>query len=119
MMAQGIFRFSLIFSWSVLECVEYATLRPSIRNVDSVLEQVVSVILICRFTLELRRMNAHPHGTGEPSTLDSLEFVNESLHDSVIEQFGDCAPWRYSQTDSESIPFEEDGFEMNIIQRRN
>ena len=50
----------------------------------------LSVILICYFFLDIRQRNDHLNGTSQPSLqIGSFHAVVKSIHNAVIEEFGD------------------------------
>ena len=68
-------------------------------------EHSLSVILICRFHLDLQRTHAHPNSSDSrtiPSiSLGSFRAAVRSIHDAVLEEFGDPIPGR-NQSGNES-----------------
>ncbi|KAF8572533.1 hypothetical protein K439DRAFT_1625716, partial [Ramaria rubella] len=53
----------------------------------------LSVILICRFHLELQQRNDHPNGsnTSHSLPLGSFHAVKERIHRAVVDEFGDLS----------------------------
>ena len=52
----------------------------------------LSVIIVCRFLLEIRQQNAHPNGTSQThqaSPINSFHAVAQHVGNSVVEEFGD------------------------------
>ena len=61
-------------------------------------EHSLSVVLICRFHLDLQRTHAHPNSSSSrniPSiSLGSFRAAVQSIHDAVLAEFGDPIPER-------------------------
>jgi len=50
----------------------------------------LSIILICRFFLDIRQRNDHPNGTSQSSQpVGSFHAVAQRIHTAVVEEFGD------------------------------
>lgn len=72
---QGILRFIIIFVWGLEIIIVKQLVRPTIGGVDVFLEAAVSVILICRFHLDLSARNLHSEQeTTEPAPASTLSF---------------------------------------------
>jgi len=92
LLQQGIFRFILMFSWLMAATVEFPLTRTSLTNVDSPLENSISVILVCRFFLQLRKANRKQSGLTsftECRNLSSFRAVVGTLGQMVIHDMGD------------------------------
>ncbi|KIJ49105.1 hypothetical protein M422DRAFT_246915 [Sphaerobolus stellatus SS14] len=87
---QGVIRFIIIALWEIEASITQKVLAQSIGGFDIGLEAVVSVILICRFMLQLRKFNSRVQ------TLPSLHVVSNSgirgqlhqVHQTIIGEFG-------------------------------
>ena len=68
-------------------------------------EQSLSVILICRFHIDLQRAHVHPNASNSRSvssiSLGSFRVAIQSIHDAVMAEFGDPIP-RRDQSEGES-----------------
>ena len=68
-------------------------------------EHSLSVILICRFHLDLQRAHAHLNssnsGSAPSTSLGSFRAAVQSIHDAILAEFGDPIPGR-DQSGSES-----------------
>ena len=67
-------------------------------TVIKLIDHSLSIILICRFHLDLQMIHAHPNYSdsgGIPSiSLESFRAATQSLHDTVLAVFGDPIPKR-------------------------
>jgi len=73
----------------------------------------LSVIIVCRFLLEIRQQNTHPNGTSQThqaSLKNSFHAVAQHVGNSVAEEFGDSffnESFAISQSHEESMELQE------------
>ncbi|KIJ31847.1 hypothetical protein M422DRAFT_266462 [Sphaerobolus stellatus SS14] len=87
---QGVVRFFIIFIWSLEIGISDKVLNLFLAGLDGGLENVVSVILLCQFILQLRRFNTRVQ------TVPSVHIVStpgirgglQRIHETLIEEFG-------------------------------
>ena len=83
-------------SWAHTEQVSHSLV--GFIRVIQLNEHSISVILICRFHLDLQRTHAHPNSSDSRSvpsiSLGSFRATVQSLHDAVVAEFGDPIPSR-------------------------
>ncbi|KIJ25771.1 hypothetical protein M422DRAFT_273229 [Sphaerobolus stellatus SS14] len=90
---QGIIRFSIIFIWTIV-AVSSQTLDNNLNSVVSPLEQATSVILICRFFLQLSSRGTLQRPQSQSlsrwtSTFHTFHHIADRIGTSVIEDMGD------------------------------
>lgn len=91
---QGIIRFSIIFIWTVVVVVMSETLRASLSSVVQPLGEATSVILICRFFLQLAKRGTFQHPqtpsmNGWTTMYHSFHHVIGDIGASIREDMGD------------------------------
>ncbi|KIJ53569.1 hypothetical protein M422DRAFT_775625 [Sphaerobolus stellatus SS14] len=89
---QDIIRFTILFIWALEVALGEKMFPPSLRGIDSAVQNAVSIILICRFTLELRKF------CRSPQVVPSLNLETpprassggrlQRLRETIIEEFG-------------------------------
>ncbi|KIJ46458.1 hypothetical protein M422DRAFT_250049 [Sphaerobolus stellatus SS14] len=91
LLRQGVLHFSIIGLWNLADILFYRFGRPTLSGVDGALNTAVSTILICRFRLDMLRVNSHPNATRTGHTtrpVSSLLIVLERLEQSILNEFG-------------------------------
>ncbi|KAF8579755.1 hypothetical protein K439DRAFT_1620295 [Ramaria rubella] len=78
---------------NLLSCSAMQGLRPTLQGILGTLQNSLSVILICRFHLDLQQRNEHPNGsiTSHSLPLGSFHAVTERIHRAVVDEFGDLS----------------------------
>ncbi|KAF8574284.1 hypothetical protein K439DRAFT_1624440 [Ramaria rubella] len=68
-------------------------LRPSLQGILNSLQNILSVIIICHFHLDLQQRNDHPNGSTTSHSLPfgSFHAVKERIHRAVVDEFGDLS----------------------------
>ncbi|KIJ40125.1 hypothetical protein M422DRAFT_256949 [Sphaerobolus stellatus SS14] len=90
LLQQGVIRFFIIFTWTLEISISNKVLNPFLAGFDDGLENVISTILVCRFTLQLRRFNTRVqtvpsvHIASTPGIRGRLQRIHQTL----IEEFG-------------------------------
>ncbi|KIJ43681.1 hypothetical protein M422DRAFT_252921 [Sphaerobolus stellatus SS14] len=122
---QGIARFIILFMWSLELAVSQKLFPPFLEGFDIELENVVSVTLVCRFMLELRKWSDNPN----PSTIPSLNIPTDPapassgirgrlqrINETIIEEFGNRGIVNIEETDMghEEIGTTGGGINMEI-----
>jgi len=91
---QGILRFIIIFLWVLETLVNLRVLTPLLSGIDVTLEVSVSVILVCRFLLDLRKFNTSPQSVPSidietiPGPVSGIRGYLKSLNESIIQDLG-------------------------------
>ncbi|KIJ27792.1 hypothetical protein M422DRAFT_270973 [Sphaerobolus stellatus SS14] len=88
---------SIISLWTLEDAVSAKLLPPLLARFDAGLENVISVILVCRFMLELRKWSENPN----PSTIPSFNIATDPtpaptglqgwlqhINQTIIDEFG-------------------------------
>jgi len=95
---QGILRFGFMFSFQLTNMVTTLVLPPNLFGVISPVKESLSVIIVCRFLLDIRERNAHPNmtsGDSIPLASPMTSFVAPAparhLRDTLVEDLGDAA----------------------------
>ncbi|KIJ23705.1 hypothetical protein M422DRAFT_273221 [Sphaerobolus stellatus SS14] len=91
---QGIIRFSIIFIWVIIIIVTSQTLENTLNSVALPLEEATSVILICRFFLQLSSRGTLQRPQSQSlsrwtSTFHTFHHVADRIGVSIIEDMGD------------------------------
>ncbi|KIJ46455.1 hypothetical protein M422DRAFT_250047 [Sphaerobolus stellatus SS14] len=68
-------------------------LRPDLQQIDEVVNRAFSVIIVCRFMLDLLRANSHPNGTltGHSTRMVStgrIAVIFERVEQIILNEFG-------------------------------
>ncbi|KIJ37642.1 hypothetical protein M422DRAFT_259732 [Sphaerobolus stellatus SS14] len=87
---QGVVRFLIILIWNLENSISAKVLTPWLAGFDAGLQNVVSVILLCRFILQLRKFNTRVQ------TVPSVNIAStpgirgrlQCIHETIIEEFG-------------------------------
>ncbi|KIJ27934.1 hypothetical protein M422DRAFT_270871 [Sphaerobolus stellatus SS14] len=107
---QGVVRFYIIFIWSLEITISNKNLNLFLIGFDVGLENIVSVILICRFILQLRRFNTRVqtvpsvHIASTPGIRGRLQHIHETL----IEEFGNSGIEYGLETENDMAELEGD-----------
>jgi hypothetical protein len=52
----------------------------------------LTIILLCRFFLEIRQRSKHPNGTSDtPFTIRSFQAATQYVHNAIVGEFGDLS----------------------------
>ncbi|KAF8574557.1 hypothetical protein K439DRAFT_1624236 [Ramaria rubella] len=130
---QGILRYGFVLTISIADAVTLKALRMSVistifmattlsklanpsRNYQLFPKFVcafLSVIIICRFHLDLQQINDHPNGstTSHSLPLGSFHAVKERIHRAIVDEFGDL-----SFNESFGMEVSQEGIELQTIQ---
>ncbi|KIJ30905.1 hypothetical protein M422DRAFT_267516 [Sphaerobolus stellatus SS14] len=107
---QGIVRFFIISIWSLEDSISYKVLNPFLAGFDVGLENVISVILICQFILQLRKFNTRVqtvlsvHIASTPGIRGRLQRI----HETHIEEFGNSGIEYELETENDMAELEGD-----------
>ncbi|KIJ31931.1 hypothetical protein M422DRAFT_266298 [Sphaerobolus stellatus SS14] len=117
-LCQGIARFIIIFMWTLEIAVSQKLLPLFLVGFDTVLESVVSTILVCRFMLELRKWSDNPN----PSTIPSFNIPTDPapassgirgqlqhINRTIIKEFGNHGIAYHLDLEETDIEHEETG----------
>ncbi|KIJ37655.1 hypothetical protein M422DRAFT_259748 [Sphaerobolus stellatus SS14] len=87
---QGVIRFLIILIWNLEILISAKVLNPWLAGFDSGLEHVVSVILVCRFILQLRKFNTRVQTVPSVNIASSpgIRGRLQRIHETIIEEFG-------------------------------
>ncbi|KIJ54221.1 hypothetical protein M422DRAFT_241473 [Sphaerobolus stellatus SS14] len=97
---QGVLRFLVIFLWSLDLVIMNLTLRESVSNISAALENTVSVIIACRFLLELRaQADSSRNFSKSASTTMSFRAVIGYINSQILQDFRDPESWRGPKRD--------------------
>ncbi|KIJ29573.1 hypothetical protein M422DRAFT_269014 [Sphaerobolus stellatus SS14] len=107
---QGVARFLIIFICTLENSISTKVLSPFLSGFDAGLEDSVSVILICRFILQLRKFNTRVQ------TVPSVHIVStpgirgglQRIHETLIEEFGNSGIEYDLETESDMAELEGD-----------
>ncbi|KAF8579746.1 hypothetical protein K439DRAFT_1620293 [Ramaria rubella] len=90
---QGILRYGFVLTISLAATVTDKGLRPTLQGILGALQNCLSIIIICRFHLDLQQRNNHPNGsnTSHSLPLGSFQAVTERIHRAVVDEFGDLS----------------------------
>ncbi|KAF8511175.1 hypothetical protein JB92DRAFT_2935870 [Gautieria morchelliformis] len=90
---QGLLCYIVIFSCGLANLIAKFTLTSTLPNIVSPIQTSLSVIVLCRFLMDIRYRNDHPNGTTRPSIRTmSFHAVLRRTGDMIIEEFGDGEP---------------------------
>ncbi|KAF8584605.1 hypothetical protein K439DRAFT_1616590 [Ramaria rubella] len=109
----GVLRYGFILTITLADTVTQKALRLSLQGILTPLNNFLSVILICRFHLDLQQRNHHPNGstTSHSHPLRSFHAVTGRIHKAVVDEFGDL-----SFNESFGMEGSQHGIEMEAIQ---
>lgn len=103
---QGIIRFLIVFLWGT-ECYISEIVSP-VGGIDSVFLTAVSVILICRFTLDLRKLNDRyqEHSFSTPSVETHMSFAGRMhrINQSLLDDFGNSGIYPANEYSLHNLP---------------
>ncbi|KIJ56118.1 hypothetical protein M422DRAFT_239326 [Sphaerobolus stellatus SS14] len=87
---QGLIRFLIILFWTIEESVNDKVLPYPLTGIDANIEIAISVILICRFLLELRTFTERAQSVPSVhiATLSGIQGQLSRLNASIIQEFG-------------------------------
>ncbi|KAF8585215.1 hypothetical protein K439DRAFT_1616156 [Ramaria rubella] len=90
---QGILRYGFVLTISLAATVTRKALRSTLQGIVISFQNLLSIIIICRFHLDLQQRNDHPHGsnTSHSLPLGSFHAVTEKIHRAVVDEFGDLS----------------------------
>ncbi|KIJ46459.1 hypothetical protein M422DRAFT_250050 [Sphaerobolus stellatus SS14] len=94
LLRQGVMHFSLIGLWNLVDALSFKFGRPTLSGVDGAFNTAFSVILICRFMLDLRRANSQPNGTFtghttiHPVSSAIIAMILERVDQIILNEFG-------------------------------
>ncbi|KAF8574550.1 hypothetical protein K439DRAFT_1624232 [Ramaria rubella] len=96
-----------------VDTITYRVLTSTLQGILYALQNPLSVILICRFHLDLQQRNDHPNGsnTSHSLPLDSFHAVKERIHRAVVDEFGDL-----SFNESFGTEGSQEGIELQAMQ---
>jgi len=106
---QGVLRFLIIFLWSLDLVIMNLTLRESVTNISAALENTISVIIACRFLLELRaqaNIKRRSSSSKPTSTTMSFRATIGYINSQILQDFRDPESWRHTRRD-EVLPLED------------
>lgn len=119
LLQQGFFRFCFIFVMALTSTLLANLSSSSVASGFGAFQNVLSTILICEFTLELRQRNSKDHQVQtpnlnmspnltfqEPGMIQSIRQIAESLHGSIINELGENLHNSISDPESEEDPNE-------------
>ncbi|KAF8573381.1 hypothetical protein K439DRAFT_981295 [Ramaria rubella] len=89
---QGVLRYGFVLTLTLASAITDKALRLTLRGILGPFQNTLSIIMICRFHLELQKRNECPNGTkASPShsTLSTFRAATERIHQSVMDDFGD------------------------------
>lgn len=95
LLQQGVVQFFILFVWTLKITIAQQLLRQSISSVDIVLRNVVAIIILCRFHLELHERNEHFGNSSQvgslwrSSQLGGFHSVMRRVEESIMEEFSD------------------------------
>ncbi|KIJ30544.1 hypothetical protein M422DRAFT_267882 [Sphaerobolus stellatus SS14] len=107
---QDVVLFFIIFIWTLEDGISYNFPNPFFADFASNLENSVSVILICRFILQLRNFNTRVqtvpsvHIASTPGIRGRLQRIHETL----IEEFGNSGIEYNLETENDMAELEGD-----------
>ncbi|KIJ31762.1 hypothetical protein M422DRAFT_266513 [Sphaerobolus stellatus SS14] len=110
---QGILRFIVIFLWLTENIVNVKVLTPFLRGIDTSPEDSVSVILVCRFLLVLRKFNTSPQSVPSvnietiPGPVSGIQGRLQQLNNSIIQDFGGSGPNNYESESDDTMDNQE------------
>ncbi|KAF8524685.1 hypothetical protein BU17DRAFT_63230 [Hysterangium stoloniferum] len=83
-------RHSFVLTVSVTTAVTHETLRLGLRDVFIPVQNLLSVIILCRFQLDLRERHVRRDDcTLDQVTLGTFKAVTRRVHEAVVDEFGD------------------------------
>ncbi|KAF8573868.1 hypothetical protein K439DRAFT_1624751 [Ramaria rubella] len=82
-----------VLTITLADAVTKKALRPTLQGILGSLQNCLSIIIICRFHLDLQQRNDHPNGstTSHSLPLGSFHAVTERIHRAVVDEFGDLS----------------------------
>ncbi|KIJ56115.1 hypothetical protein M422DRAFT_239323 [Sphaerobolus stellatus SS14] len=100
---QGLIRFLIIFLWNLEVTINEQVLPYPLTGIDASLEVAISVILICRFLLELRTFTERTQSVPSVhiATLSGIQGQLSRLNASIIQEFGQSGMNNQSDCDLE------------------
>ncbi|KIJ45191.1 hypothetical protein M422DRAFT_251376 [Sphaerobolus stellatus SS14] len=116
---QGVIRFIIIFLWLLVDAVLEKVLSIHWTGIDISLEESVSVILACRFLLELRKFDKSLQGI--PTDLNIVETTQartgflgclHRLNETIVEEFGNVDLYYEFENDSNEVE-DQEGFPLS------
>ncbi|KAF8574279.1 hypothetical protein K439DRAFT_1624460 [Ramaria rubella] len=113
---QGILRYGFVLTITLADVVTEKVLRSTLQGILTYFQNSLSVIIVCRFHLDLQQRNYHPNGTNSSHTLPlgSFHAVTERIHRAVVYEFGDL-----SFNESFATEASQQDFELQTIQSAN
>ncbi|KAF8486707.1 hypothetical protein JB92DRAFT_3022536 [Gautieria morchelliformis] len=106
---QGLIRYGFVLSITLAGGITRKVLRASIAGILTLVQDSLSVIIICRCHLVLRERVAHPNGTTHSAhhPLTSFRAATRQIHNSFMQEFGNLSIEKFGT--SEAIePHRED-----------
>ncbi|KIJ51941.1 hypothetical protein M422DRAFT_776303 [Sphaerobolus stellatus SS14] len=103
---QGALRFVIIFLWSLSGSIKRQLLPGDIASFDTPLENSISVILVCRFILQLRTFTSETRT--DTTHVDTLRTLSDfrartlEINESIIDEFGNSMILRGGLPDRDS-----------------
>ncbi|KIJ30680.1 hypothetical protein M422DRAFT_267726 [Sphaerobolus stellatus SS14] len=104
---QGVLRFVIIFTWALESSISEKALSPWLAGFDTPLANSISVILLCRFMLQLRKF------VTRDQTVPSVNIASapgpgirgqlRCIHEAIIEEFGDSGMDYSLETDNDAL----------------
>ncbi|KIJ30568.1 hypothetical protein M422DRAFT_267913 [Sphaerobolus stellatus SS14] len=107
---QGVVRFFIIFMWTLEDSISTKVLNPLLAGFDTGLENIVSVTLVCRFTLQFHKF--HTRVQTVPSvhiaSMPGIQGRLQRIHETLIEEFGNSGIEYDLETENEMAELEGD-----------
>lgn len=69
---QGVLRFTVIFSWGIENLIQNKLVSATYQNFGITMQNCVSVLLVCRFLLDLRELNSQCNAIDATSNVVTL-----------------------------------------------
>ncbi|KAF8511173.1 hypothetical protein JB92DRAFT_389516 [Gautieria morchelliformis] len=93
LLQQGLMCYIVIFSCGLANLIAKLILSSTLPNIVSPIQTSLSVIVLCRFLMDIRYRSVHPNGTTQPNIRTrSFHAVLRRTGDMIIEEFGDGEP---------------------------
>jgi len=103
---QGVIRFLIVFLWGA-EVYIGESVSP-VGGIDSVFQTAVSVILICRFTLDLRKLNGRlqQNSSSTPTVESHMSFAGHMhrINQSLLDDFGNSGIYLGNEYPLHNLP---------------